>query len=496
MGAAARAAPANFKESAQRAWGLQRLRLGVRDCPGSEAGVQLHLQRLRQPGWGFSEGAWGCSRYPSPPLSSPVVAAPSSCRRIIPTRLTLQVVAVWCCKTFRSAIMSSPVMSCIPSPQPCSPRHSRHRIVPASSSPRRRLRAAVPTSVVIASTWPPASPCPRRRRAVVPAPSSPRRRLRVAAASSPRHRPRTVVSAPFLNPHPILTFILTCRRPSSSVLASFCSPRSAILTRSSPSHRCVVVATSSPRRRRVVVAGSSAPSSSRRHVVASSFLPVVAASSPRRHPCLSPLPRPRVVVVPASCRVAPASSPPSILTFILTSVLTLSSPRRRLVASSSPSSLRCRRVAVELSCHSAVVAAAFPASSPPRRLVSAPSSFHRAVIGPSRRSSVRLGAPSSSPRRSLVQPGAPSSSFQSSSPPFGAGVPPSSPKSSSPPLRRRCSPAQHRHRRSRHRPLIRCMGRRTSRRRRSPVVAAVVIIAAVASSPPCVPRRPPTCRTW
>ena len=129
------------------------------------------------------------------------------------------------------------------------------------------------------------------------------------------------------------------------------------------------------------------------------LLPVVAASPPRRRPCLS---LPRVVVVPASCRVAPASSPPSILTFILTSiltsVLTLSSPRRRLVASSSPSSLR-RRVAVELSCHSAVVAAVFPASSPPRRLVSAPSSFHRAVIGPSRRSSVRLGAPSSSPRR-------------------------------------------------------------------------------------------------
>ena len=126
------------------------------------------------------------------------------------------------------------------------------------------------------------------------------------------------------------------------------------------------------------------------------LLPVVAASPPRCRPCLS---LPRVVVVPASCRVAPASSPPSVLTFILTSiltsVLTLSSPRRRLVASSSPSSLR-RRVAVELSCHSAVVAAVFPASSPPRRLVSAPSSFHRAVIGPSRRSSVRLGAPSSS----------------------------------------------------------------------------------------------------
>ena len=72
-----------------------------------------------------------------------------------------------------------------------------------------------------------------------------------------------------------------------------------------------------------------------------------------------------------------------ILTSILTSVRTLSSPRRRLVASSSPSSLRCRRVAVELSCHSAVVAAAFPASSPPRppslRAVIVSSRRHRAV---------------------------------------------------------------------------------------------------------------------
>ena len=309
------------------------------------------------------------------------------------------------------------------------------RVVVSASCPPRRRRAVrvIDADVVIASTWPPSSPCPRRRRAVVPAPSSPRRRLRVAAPSSPRHRPRTVVSAPLLNPHPY-PHISPCRRPSSSVLAAICSPRSAILTRSSPSHRCVVVATSSPSRRRVVVAGSSAPSSSRRHVVASSFLPVVAASSPHRRPCLS-LPRPRVIVVPESCRecrVAPASSTTSILTFILTSILTsiltLSSPRRRLVVLSSPLSLRRRRVAVELSCPcSAVVAAVFPASSPPRRHVSAPSSFHRAVTGPSRRSLVRLGAPSSSPRRSLVHPGAPSWSCQSSSPPFGASAPPSSP---------------------------------------------------------------------
>ena len=273
---------------------------------------------------------------------------------------------------------------------------------------RRRPRAVVPVSAR------------RRHRAIVPAPSSPRLSWILT---------------------PILTSILTpCRRPSSSVLASIRSPRSAILTRSSPSHRCVVVATSSPRRRFIV------PARCRRIVAAPP--PLLVAATPTR------LRRPRVVPGRA-CIVAAVYILTFILTSILTSVRTLSSPRRCLVASSSPSSLRCRRVAVELSCHSAVVAAAFPASSPPRRLVSAPSSFHRAVIGPSRRSSVRLGAPSSSPCRSLVHPGAPSSSFQSSSPPFGAGIPPSSPKSSSPPLRRRCSPAQHRHRRSRHRPLIR-----------------------------------------
>ena len=297
-------------------------------------------------------------------------------------------------------------------------------------------------------------PCPRHRRrrrnrqhlaAVVSVPTKPsRRRPRAVVPVSARRRHRAIVPAPRLSwiLTPILTSILTpCRRPSSSVLASIRSPRSAILTRSSPSHRCVVVATSSPRRRRAVVA-SSLPvrrlrRRGRRRVVTSSL---------HRSCPLSPHRR-RAAAPACRCHAHASSSSPRRAGSSL--------HRRRLVASSSPSSLRCRRVAVELSCHSAVVAAAFPASSPPRRLVSAPSSFHRAVIGPSRRSSVRLGAPSSSPCRSLVHPGAPSSSFQSSSPPFGAGIPPSSPKSSSPPLRRRCSPAQHRHRRSRHRPLIR-----------------------------------------
>ena len=86
----------------------------------------------------------------------------------------------------------SPALSCPP---------RARLVVAAPSSPCCRARV-IDADVVIASTWPQSSPCPRRRRAVVPAPSSPRRRLRVAAASSPRHRPRTVVSVPLLNPHP------------------------------------------------------------------------------------------------------------------------------------------------------------------------------------------------------------------------------------------------------------------------------------------------------
>ena len=86
----------------------------------------------------------------------------------------------------------SPALSCPP----------RARLVVAAPSSPCCCARVIDADVVIASTWPQSSPCPRRRRAVVPAPSSPRRRLRVAAASSPRHRPRTVVSVPLLNPHP------------------------------------------------------------------------------------------------------------------------------------------------------------------------------------------------------------------------------------------------------------------------------------------------------
>ena len=52
-------------EALQRAWGLQRLRLGASDCEGAwgcswaaatvaAAGAAVRLQRLRQRGWGFS----------------------------------------------------------------------------------------------------------------------------------------------------------------------------------------------------------------------------------------------------------------------------------------------------------------------------------------------------------------------------------------------------------------------------------------------------------
>ena len=254
------------------------------------------------------------SHHPYPPLSSPatcegtlegpleVVAASSSLQNFskFPFEFTCHVL--------------HPKSTALP----CSPRHSRPRLVPASSSPRRRLRAAVPTSVVIASTWPPSSPCPRRRRAVVPAPSSPRRRLRVAAASSPRHRPRTVVSAPLLNPHPILTSILTpCRRPSSSVLTSICSPRSAIFIVPARCRRIVaappplLVATTPTRRRR-------------RPRVVPSRACIVPAVYPHLHPHLHPhlrshpiLPSPPrrrrrrfVDESPSSCRVIAPSSPP------------------------------------------------------------------------------------------------------------------------------------------------------------------------------------------
>ena len=148
----------------------------------------------------------------------------------------------------------SPALSCPP---------RARLVVAAPSSPCCRARV-IDADVVIASTWPQSSPCPRRRRAVVPAPSSPRRRLRVAAASSPRHRPRTVVSVPLLNPHPYphlyptlsSPHVVARRRPSSPLYAHLAPPSSP-----GPRHRCIVVATSSPRRRRVVVAGSSAPSS-------------------------------------------------------------------------------------------------------------------------------------------------------------------------------------------------------------------------------------------
>ena len=154
-GGCSKGAPANFEAPSglggcsDCAWAsgtAPEARLGC-SCTCSDCGSQ-----------GFSEGAWGCSRYPSPPLSSPVVAAPSSCRRIIPTRLyphRQPVRAPWKsslrrrrCKTFRSSLLSSPVMSCIPSPQPYLVHPAIHGL---ASCPPRRRRAVV--SVL---------PCPRQ----------------------------------------------------------------------------------------------------------------------------------------------------------------------------------------------------------------------------------------------------------------------------------------------------------------------------------------------
>ena len=136
----------------------------------------------------------------------------------------------------------SPALSCPP---------RARLVVAAPSSPCCRARV-IDADVVIASTWPQSSPCPRRRRAVVPAPSSPRRRLRVAAASSPRHRPRTVVSVPLLNPHP---YPHLYPHPMSSPVVV--RPRLYTLTSLRHPHPVLAIAaSSSPRRRRAVVASS------------------------------------------------------------------------------------------------------------------------------------------------------------------------------------------------------------------------------------------------
>ena len=93
------------------------------------------------------------------------------------------------------------------------------------------------------------------------------------------------------------------------------------------------------------------------------LLPVVAASPPRRRPCLS---LPRVVVVPASCRVAPASSPPSISSPLSSPPSSPpSSPYPHLAVASSPRRRR-RHFVVESPSSCRVIA---PSSLPcfPRR---------------------------------------------------------------------------------------------------------------------------------
>ena len=280
------------------------------------------------------------------------------------------------------------------------------RVVVSASCPPRRRRAVrvIDADVVIASTWPPSSPCPRRRRAVVRAPSSPRRRLRVAAPSSPRHRPRTVVSAPLLNPHPY-PHISQCRRPSSSVLAAICSPRSAILTRSSPSHRCVVVATSSPSRRRVVASSLPVRRLRRRRAVTSSLhrsCPLsphrrrtaapacrchahASSSSPSRAGSAgSRLHRRRRLSSPSS---SPASSPPS-------------SPYPHLAAASSSCRRRCHFVVDESPSSCRVpVAPSSPPCFPRRRRPAASSPRRHRFIAPSPGRRIALRCASVHPRR-------------------------------------------------------------------------------------------------
>ena len=133
--------------------------------------------------------------------------------------------------------------------------------------------------------------CRRRLRAHdAVAPSSPRRRPRVVVSASPRRRPRAIVPAPS-SPRlsSILTPILTSphvvarRRPSSPLYAH-------LAPLSSPGPRLVIAASSSPRRRRRVVA-----SSRRRCRFVGS---VVVAPSRRRF------------IVPARCRRIVAAPPP------------------------------------------------------------------------------------------------------------------------------------------------------------------------------------------
>ena len=285
-----------------------------------------------------------------------------------------------------AAVVIAAVVAVVAAPRPASPANISQ---PSPSFPRRCLRY----------TSPPATPTPSARHVVVVAVVSAAASCRRSRCRRPFIAPRCIpgvisAPAPAVALSQLPTGPLAGRRRGSRRCGSpLCSLRCRLPGRASRPRSSVVRAEAASVRRRPV-SSSHAHSSCVPSVVVVVVATVIAASSSprRRRAVIASVRRLRVVVASSRRRLAaapacrPASSPPSILTFILTSVLTLSSPHRRLVASSAPSSLRCRRVAVELSCHSAVVAAAFPASSPPRPLVSVPSSFHRAVIGPSRRS--------------------------------------------------------------------------------------------------------------
>ena len=163
----------------------------------------------------------------------------------------------------------------------------------------------------------------------------------------------------------------------------------AVVPAPSRRHLCAVA----PSRRRLrAVAGSSSPGSWSRHRSC--------ASSPHRRRAAAPARRCHAHLAHASSLGLRRRRP---LSYHLSGLVVAASWSS--LAPSSPShrvpSCRCRR--------RHVVAATFPASSPPCRLVSAPSSFHRHVA----LRCAGLWHPS-------VHRGVPSSSPKSSSPPFGA----------------------------------------------------------------------------
>ena len=351
------------------------------------------------------------------------------------------------------------------------------RVVVSASCPPRRRRAVrvIDADVVIASTWPPSSPC-------VPAPSSPR------LLSS-------ILTPILTSPH-----VVARRRPSSPLYAH-------LAPLSSPGPRLVIAASSSPRRRRRVVASSLPVRRLRRRRAVTSSLHRSCPLSPHRRRTAAPacrchahasssspsragsagsrLHRRRRLSSPSS---SPPSSPPS-------------SPYPHLAAASSSCRRRCHFVVDESPSSCRVpVAPSSPPCFPRRRRPAASSPRRHRFIAPSpgRRVALRCASVHLRRRRAGLW-----------CIPVHRRGRASRRRHPSVPAHRRRRPSRHRHPSATVQPSaapsspqpsspLNSVSRRTSRRRRSPVVAAVVIITAVvvvASSPPRVPRRPPTCRT-